>query len=113
MAAITERGNRLPNRNVTTTLTLPNRAVGALEIPMTAPSCIVCSRTPAELALFGRPYCEECAHNLVTDAADMNRRRIAIKREQSTPWPLVMRDGVEGVLVDGDFYPGLAAALGG
>jgi len=71
------------------------------------PCCFVCSCTPAELLLFGKPFCEECAHNLVTDAADKTRARLA-DRARAEPLPMVVRDGVRGCLAGDLFVPCLA-----
>jgi hypothetical protein len=69
------------------------------------PCCFMCSRTPADLVLFGKLFCEECAHNLVSDAAAQNRRKIASERTRRSPLPLMTRDGVMGVMVGDEFVP--------
>lgn len=76
---------------------------------MNIPCCFICSRTPAELTLHGKPFCEECAHNLIADAAHKGRAWVALERERRSPMPLVVREGVRGVMVGDEFVPGLVS----
>ncbi len=73
--------------------------------------CVLCRRTPAELALFGKPLCEECAHNVVADAAADHRERVAVSEASRRPLPVIERDGVPGMMIGGEFVPTTAYVL--
>jgi len=68
------------------------------------PACFVCASTPAELRLFGKPYCEKCAHESVTQAVTRAANRTRARRPAELP-PVVVRDGVEGLAIGDQFLP--------
>ena len=96
----------MPIRSVDPISNIPTDTKRSFSMPECP--CVLCARTPAELNLFGRPLCEECAHNIVSDAAWNTRKAREADRARREPLPLVERDGERGVMVGERFVPCIA-----